>query len=800
MSTESLDARPRALTRRGVLRAAAVVAATAAAVVLIDRFWLPEVLQDETGAALVRCRVVPGPPGQPPEPGTVWVRPTAGPREGERVRASYGALAGGAEDSLVGSGVFVEFGPGRAEVKSIARDRLLLVLAGVLVGLVAAIAGAAVTRLLPALLAGVGVLLGILAPSLAAGVSPVAAGLATAAVFLLAGALLIGRASRRSLGILAGAAGGLAVAAAVGVAAIRAGRLTGVYSALTSDLYRTAAVELDFRQMLLGGMIVGACAIILDLAAAVTTAVFEVAAAGPHLPRRRLAAAGLDVGRDVMGTELNTLIFAYAGAHFGIVLMPLLGSAVKGFEKPALLLASDQQVAVELYAMLAGTIALVLTIPMTAAAAAALARRGGLPPADGDAPPPAGRRGRRIGLWAGGPAVFAAAWVGSVAAYRSAAHRYDARPTDPPGFSRWLVQARVTAAEPSPDALLGQLDAWRRAGEGLREQVQRLTCTVTSGGPRGATVAGVPNAVSARPLGDRLIAAGDEVLLLAYVRDGRVVSATVRDFSRGPALIHFGFVLVSAVLLVGRVRGLRALAALAVCGSILYAAILVVAALGRGEGAGGPPRVALPVFLAAAAPMCVLVFLILAGASRKTLAGAGGAFGGLLVGGAVAVAAAGAMHLSGRESDSMAAIRFFAGAGRLDYRGLLQAGMVLGVVGAGMDVAIAIASAVHQVRLVKPAASAAELLAAGLAVGRGIMVPMVLVLTFAYVGLSLPLLILPGVSGQPLPVLLSNERISVEALRILVGGIGVACTVPVTAVLAAAVSARRKSPFEREIN
>ena len=85
------------------------------------------------------------------------------------------------------------------------------------------------------------------------------------------------------------------------------------------------------------------------------------------------------------------------------------------------------------------------------------------------------------------------------------------------------------------------------------------------------------------------------------------------------------------------------------------------------------------------------------------------------------------------------------------------------------------------------------MLAAGLTVGRSVLVPMVLVLAFAYVGLNMPVLILPRMLGdQPLPLLVCNGRIAVELLRILVGGIAVAAAVPATALAAALLMARGK--------
>jgi uncharacterized membrane protein len=339
-----------------------------------------------------------------------------------------------------------------------------------------------------------------------------------------------------------------------------------------------------------------------------------------------------------------------------------------------------------------------------------------------------------------------------------------------------MVQAEVASADPPPEAFRGDHPG---------ERMQKLQCLLRSGPGAGRTVE-VLNSISGFPGHDKLVRPGDVVLLQSWDRDGQVTYATVIDFSRGRWLIHFAFILLATVLLVGRARGLRATAALLLCGAILYP---IVAGVGTGRWR------ALPSFLIASVPLCVGVFLILAGPTRKALAAAGGALGGLLAGAGCALAAAPALGLTGLQTDSMMGIRLFAGAPGIDYLGLLQAGMVLGIIGAAMDVAIAIASAVDQVRRAKPGAGRAELFGRALAVGRAIMVPMVLVLVFAYVGLNLPILILPKLlPGHHLSLLVSNERISVELLRILVGGIGVAATVPITAALAGMRPTRKRKP------
>jgi len=740
-------------------------------VVLVDCFVLTDALPAGEGRIFYRAEIAADPSGAAAD--TVSVVPLAGPRQGQTLQAAWDApeIAAGAPTRR--GCVFVEFDAGgRAVVRGVARDRTFLALTGGLLGLIAVIGAGSAWRLLAILLAGFGCLVGVLVPLLLGGTPPIAAAALAALTLLVVASLLIGRSAKVRLGIFAGALGGLTIAAGLAILAVSAARLTGVYSSLTKDLwFHDATGGLNFRHLLCAGMLVGACGIILDLAAAVASAIDQVAQAGPSLGRRQLAAAGLAVGRDVMGTELNTLIFAYAGAHMGIVLLPMLAAGVPGHEIPALQVFSHQDVAIEILQMLVGTIGLVLTIPITAAASAMLlASRAPRP-----ARPAKSARLRRGVPWVAAGAVLLAAWSTAAWWHERAHHRYAPRRPGQPAPARYIVRAKVVSADPPPEAF------GRRLGG---ERLQTLECTCLSGPVAGQDVT-VPNAISGFPGHDKLLGRGDRALLQVWADGGQVTYATVLEFSRGAVLIHLGAVLVAVVLVVGRRQGARALTALLFSGAVLYPAVVASAAW---------QWKALPTFLAASVPLCVGVFVILVGPGRKAAIASAGAFGGLLVGGVCAVLAARAAGLTGLASDAMAAVRMFTKAPNIDYPGLLQAGMVLGIVGAAMDVAIAIASAVGQVRAVKPEAARRELLARGLAVGRGIMVPMVLVLVFAYIGLNLPILILPRtLPGRHLAILVSNERIAAEVLRILVGGIGVTVTVPVTAALAALLAGRGKT-------
>jgi len=132
------------------------------------------------------------------------------------------------------------------------------------------------------------------------------------------------------------------------------------------------------------------------------------------------------------------------------------------------------------------------------------------------------------------------------------------------------------------------------------------------------------------------------------------------------------------------------------------------------------------------------------------------------------------------------ALRLFAEAGNLDFRGLYVAGVLLGAIGVAMDVAIAVASAATEIRAAAPAAPRAAVHARALLIGRSVMAPMTLTLLCAYLGMNLPLLILPWAgTGVPTAVFLNRDAVSAEIVRILAGSLAVAAAVPLTAGIAA---------------
>jgi uncharacterized membrane protein len=163
--------------------------------------------------------------------------------------------------------------------------------------------------------------------------------------------------SRTTVAFL-GTLGGLACAALLAVAFMGLAEITGLAS--EEALYLSAVgTGLDLRGLILGGMIVGALGAIDDMTVTQASAVWELRAADPSMPRRRLLRAGLRIGRDHVASTVNTLVLAYAGASMPVLLLFLLS------DQSASTVASSEIVATEIVRTLVGSIGLVASVPIT---------------------------------------------------------------------------------------------------------------------------------------------------------------------------------------------------------------------------------------------------------------------------------------------------------------------------------------------------------------------------------------------------------------------------------------------------
>lgn len=250
------------------------------------------------------------------------------------------------------------------------------------------------------------------------------------------------------------------------------------------------------------------------------------------------------------------------------------------------------------------------------------------------------------------------------------------------------------------------------------------------------------------------------------------------DRERRGVLLWLTAAFAAAVIILGRLRGLAALAGLALSAGVLV--FFIVPAILAGTN---------PILVATVGATAIaLVALYLAhGFGPLTHVALLGTVGSLIITiglAALTTSLATFSGLSGEESIYLTLV------GDIDVRGLLLAGIVLGALGALDDVTVTQASAVWEVRRANPALGAGELFRSGLRVGRDHIASTVNTLLLAYAGASIPLLLLFALSQQSLGVIANSEVVAVEIVRTLVGSIGLVAAVPVTTWLAARTAAK----------
>ena len=124
---------------------------------------------------------------------------------------------------------------------------------------------------------------------------------------------------------------------------------------------RATSNAIDLRGLLLAGIIIGALGVLDDVTITQSSAVWELHQANPRLGFLDLYNAALRIGRDHIASAVNTLVLAYAGASLPLLLL------FTQVGTPFGELFNGEPVATEIVRMLAGSIGLMASVPITTA-------------------------------------------------------------------------------------------------------------------------------------------------------------------------------------------------------------------------------------------------------------------------------------------------------------------------------------------------------------------------------------------------------------------------------------------------
>ncbi|NLB88705.1 MAG: YibE/F family protein, partial [Syntrophomonadaceae bacterium] len=263
---------------------------------------------------------------------------------------------------------------------------------------------------------------------------------------------------------------------------------------------------------------------------------------------------------------------------------------------------------------------------------------------------------------------------------------------------------------------------------------------------------------------------------------GELTEIYLSDMVRVPYLNYLVIFFVVFLILIGRIQGIKSLVALGL--TIIGVYKILLPALLKGMS---------PLFITILISLAVTLatMIIVAGLTKKAFAATMGTIGGVLVAGLLALIVSKLAYLTGYASEESRMLLYVDGL-NINMQGLLLAGIIIGALGATMDVAISIASSIEEIRKANPELPMPALMRAGLNVGRDIMGTMTNTLILAYAGGALPLLMLFMAYATPSVSIFNSELIATEIVRALTGSIGLIFSVPITAFIASLLSANRR--------
>ena len=272
---------------------------------------------------------------------------------------------------------------------------------------------------------------------------------------------------------------------------------------------------------------------------------------------------------------------------------------------------------------------------------------------------------------------------------------------------------------------------------------------------------------------------GEEVVVTITNDQHGVPYTAVSDRWRAPLLGAFVLLFALAVVVVGGIRGVRALVSLGFTIAVILKILVPLVISGVAP---------VPLAVITATVVTVISIVLTEGINRAAAAAILGTAAALSVAGvlaAVGTALAGFTYTAGSD------LAFFVTAdGRgIDLRGMLLAAIILGAVGVLDDVTVTQAALVDS--LAEHGAHGQGLIRSALRVGQSHIGATVNTLFLAYVGAGLPLVVLILVSRQPMTLILNSEEVATEVVRTIVGSLGIIAAVPFTTFIAAALLDRQ---------
>lgn len=319
---------------------------------------------------------------------------------------------------------------------------------------------------------------------------------------------------------------------------------------------------------------------------------------------------------------------------------------------------------------------------------------------------------------------------------------------------------------------LNELDT---SGGAYQQRIQEADVLIQDGDLKGQTIK-VINTMDQILAYDIELYEGREIyILMVYDDDGEVDHGLVYKYRRDKFMYILAAVFLILMVIVGGGKGIRTLITLSLTMLGIYYML-------TGIANGGDP-ILLSIIVCVI--ITVVTMFLVTGFNQKAVSAIIGTLGGVIASGIISIIVSNYAVLTGLGTTEAQMLMFSQGEMVFDFPKILFASILLGTLGAVMDVCMSIASAINEITEANPFMSTKDLFHSGMNIGRDVMGTMANTLILAYAGTSIFLILVFMMNDIPYFDIINMDAIATEIVRALGGTIGLILCIPLTAYVAA---------------
>ncbi len=314
--------------------------------------------------------------------------------------------------------------------------------------------------------------------------------------------------------------------------------------------------------------------------------------------------------------------------------------------------------------------------------------------------------------------------------------------------------------------------------EGKKQLYQRIELVVTKGVDEGENI----NVENGSLLSSEVkkFKVGDKVLVTKTQGADNQTFYFISDYIRRDGLLGLSLIFLGLIGLIGGKRGVLALVGMVISFLVIFYFVLPQILAGHN-----------PALISIIASIFIIpvTFYLSHGLNKKTTAAILGTIVSLVVTVLLAKYFVELTRLSGFASEEAGYLQAFT-QGTVNIRGLILAGIIVGVLGVLDDITVSQAAVVDQLKKTSQKLSSWELYSKAMDVGRDHIASSINTLVLVYAGVALPLLLIFLDNPHPFSEIINYEIIAEEIVRTLVASIGLILAVPITTLISSVYLSR----------